>query len=193
MATTGTSGSGKSTLLDICLMLIKPLSGFALLNAEKLDYNSRNIWSKSISLVSQDIFLSHGTVLENILDGFTNTPGVHDEQKLNNVIKISCFVDEIKELSNGSNTLIGERVAQLSGSERQRISIPRALFREKPVLILDEATSVLDEDTQIKILNDIKKMPNAPAVLPVMHRPSTLSLCDKVYIIEGKDLRLLKS
>ena len=190
---TGPSGSGKSTLLDICLMLIKPHSGFALLNAEKLDYDSRDIWSKKISLVSQDIFLSHGTVLENIVDGFTNTPGVHDEQKLNNVLKISCFADEIKELRNGINTLIGERATQLSGGQRQRISIARALFREKPVLILDEATSALDEETQIKILNNIKKMPNAPAVLLVTHRPSTLSLCDKVYIIEGKDLRLLKS
>ena len=142
----GPSGSGKSTLIDVLLGLITPQQGRLLIDNTEIDSSSLRAWQNTIGFVSQSIFLSEGTIAENVAFGIPkekiNIKQVYRSLKLANLEK---FLDG---LDKGLDTMVGERGVQLSGGQRQRIGIARALYYEAKVLVFDEATSSLDGITE---------------------------------------------
>jgi HlyD family secretion protein len=136
----GFSGSGKSTAIDILLGLIKPQKGQLLIDGRPLTSEQTRAWQNNLGFVPQSIFLSDGSIMENITFGLPATE-INSERILQ-VAKLAHLEGFIEELPDGLNTIVGERGVQLSGGQRQRIGIARALYCYVKVLVLDEATSV---------------------------------------------------
>ena len=181
VAITGKTGSGKSTIIDLIIGLIKPNSGFISVDNIKLDDKNISSWQKNIALVPQSIFLSDESILQNICLGYDNDE--IDVKRVNSCIKQVCLEDVINKLPNQYQTKIGERGVRLSGGQIQRIGIARALYKNKNILILDEATNALDEDTEDKIINNIQNMSKDLTIIIISHRPQTLNFCNKKIFI----------
>ena len=175
----GKTGSGKSTLINIMMGLIKPKKGdiFYLNNNIK---NNIHEWYKSISFVSQDPYLIEDSILKNITFDFTNKKV--DRRKLNNAIRNSALIDTIKSLPSGLNTKIRTMSNNLSGGEKQRIALARALYRNSKVLFLDEFTNAIDMKTESQIIKNLQKLKDKTFII-VSHKKSTISKCDKVWKI----------
>lgn len=175
----GRSGEGKTTLIRLLLSLIKPTCGTITLfennsyKSFKLDKNYRSI----ISYVPQGNTLFSGTIEENLRYGNTYA----SESMIYECLKKACALNFVNELSNGLNTIIGERGVGISEGQAQRISIARAFLRKKPILILDEATSALDPETEIKVLHEIKSLSHKPTCIIITHRPSALNICNRIF------------
>ena len=149
----GPSGAGKSTLIDIFLGLIEPQEGQLIVDHTIINDQNRRSWQNSIGFVAQSIFLSEGTIAENIAFGIS-----HDQidlEQVHKVIKLAHLDEFIKTLNNGVDTRVGERGVQLSGGQRQRIGIARALYHKAEVIVFDEATSSLDGVTEKMIMDAI--------------------------------------
>ena len=142
----GPSGSGKSTLIDILLGLIEPEEGELRIDNNIIDNNNRRSWQNSIGFVAQSIFLSEGTIAENV--GFGIPSDQIDIEQVKKVLKLAHLNELIDSLSDGIYTKVGERGVQLSGGQRQRIGIARALYHKAEVIVFDEATSSLDGITE---------------------------------------------
>ena len=180
----GPSGSGKSTFIDIILGLLKPSSGEIFIDNFNIKTNIR-YWQKLIGYVPQNIYLIDDTIKANIAFGL-NDEDISD-YLLNKCIKSAQLHEFIMSLENGINTIVGERGARLSGGQRQRIGIARALYHNPEILILDEATSSLDNDTENRIMNDINQLKGNKTIILIAHRLSTLNNCDKIIkIINGE-------
>ena len=152
LAIMGSSGSGKSTLLDIIMGLIKPTSGGVYFNKKNI-YNLGIKWIYNISYVGQKPFLLDDSIKNNIIFGDRN----YNEELFKKVIDATQLKRFIQSLPNKESTLIGENGKFLSGGQAQRIVIARALYKNKPILILDEATNSVDSYTEKKIINNIRK------------------------------------
>jgi ATP-binding cassette, subfamily B, bacterial PglK len=178
----GKSGSGKSTLMDLVMGLLRPTEGQITIDGQPLDENNIRGWQKQIAHVSQHIFLSDGSILENVAFGIPE-----DEIDRARVLH-ACQEAELEEmidgLPEGLNTMIGERGVRLSGGQRQRIGIARALYKQASILVLDEATSALDDATEAGIMDSIQKLGRSYTVLMIAHRTTTLRDCDRVYRME---------
>jgi ABC-type multidrug transport system fused ATPase/permease subunit len=180
----GSTGIGKSTLLDILMGLLRPAEGELLIDGVSIDEKNINLWQQNISHVPQSIFLTDGTISENIAFG---VPKEYIDQKL----VIDCAKKaQINVLVDGwvskYDTNIGERGVKLSGGQRQRIGIARALYKRSEVIILDEATSSLDTNTEKKVMKAIDDLDQFLTIIMVAHRTSTLINCDRIYkIIDG--------
>ena len=181
VAISGKTGSGKSTIIDLICGLIKPKSGFVYIDDLPLDNENTKYWQKNIALVSQSIFLSDETILENICLGFEENQ--IDIGKVKSCIKKACLEDVIENLPHKYQTKIGERGVRLSGGQIQRIGIARALYRDQNILILDEATNALDEDTEGQIIKNIQNMQKDITIIIISHRPQTLKFCNKEILI----------
>ena len=179
----GETGSGKSTLMDIMMGLLTPTSGNIIIDGIKIDSKSLKKWQSKISHVSQAIFLVDATVNENIAFGALNSQINHP--LIEQSAKISESSDFIKKLNKGLQSKVGERGAQLSGGQLQRIGIARALYKEKEVIFFDEATSALDLFTEEKIMNNIHESKNDITMIMIAHRLQTLKNCD--FIVELKE------
>ena len=180
----GPSGSGKSTFIDIILGLLKPSSGEIFIDNFNIKTNIR-YWQKLIGYVPQNIYLIDDTIKANIAFGL-NDEDISD-YLLNKCIKSAQLHEFIMSLENGINTIVGERGARLSGGQRQRIGIARALYHNPEILILDEATSSLDNDTENRIMDDINQLKGNKTIILIAHRLSTLNNCDKIIkIINGE-------
>jgi ATP-binding cassette, subfamily B, bacterial PglK len=179
----GETGSGKSTLMDIMMGLLTPTSGNIIIDGIKIDSKSLKKWQSKISHVSQAIFLVDATVNENIAFGALNSQMNHP--LIEQSAKISESSDFIKKLNKGLQSKVGERGAQLSGGQLQRIGIARALYKEKEVIFFDEATSALDLFTEEKIMNNIHESKNDITMIMIAHRLQTLKNCD--FIVELKE------
>jgi ABC-type bacteriocin/lantibiotic exporter with double-glycine peptidase domain len=179
----GKTGSGKSTLLDILMGLIHPTSGS--LCVDEVDINRLNNrgWQKHIAHVPQNIFLSDGSIAQNIALGIP-TDDI-DINRVKMVAEIAQLKNFLLTLPNGLHTTVGERGVRLSGGQRQRIGIARALYKGVDVMVFDEATSALDEETEGLLMNAINNLPTNLTVIMVAHRLNTLNKCD--YIIEIKE------
>lgn len=182
----GPSGSGKSTLMDILLGLIKPTAGNFMINKKENLYefnNDSNLyrWRKSIAHVPQSIFLIDSDIYENIAFGLNKYE--IDKNKVVEAAKQAQIDSFIKDLPNGYNTKIGERGVRLSGGQRQRLGIARAIYKDAKILILDEATSSLDNITEKKVMDSINKLSRNLTIVMVAHRLSTLVNCDKLITI----------
>jgi ATP-binding cassette, subfamily B, bacterial PglK len=175
----GSTGSGKSSLLDVMTGLLPPDSGVIVVDGVSIDAGSRlSAWKDKISYVSQRIFLSDSTIRENIA---FNCEGqsIDDEKVIQAAINAQIY-NFIKELPEGFDTYIGENGVQLSGGQHQRIGIARALYKGANVLVLDEATSSLDNETERKIIDKIRSVDEITIIM-VAHRFQTIKNCNTIF------------
>jgi len=180
----GESGSGKTTFLDTILGLVKFNSGS--IKFDNLEFRSNNFSLKNIiGYIPQDVFLLNTTLEENIIFGSNETE--IDYIRMKKSIEISQLDKFIKDLPDGLKTRISDRGINISGGQRQRIGIARAIYKNPKILILDEATSALDLDTESRIMELVYNLDKNITVIIVTHRPSTVSKCNKIYLIkDGK-------
>ena len=174
----GESGSGKSTLLDLILGLHIPINGDITMNKKSIKKNIKS-WRKRVGYVSQDIQLIHDSILKNIAFGIDTNK--IDFKKINKAIKEAKIDKFINSLSEGLDTVVGERGVRLSGGQKQRLAIARALYKSPDILIFDEASSALDVETEKKIMEEINFFKGQKTIIIVAHRLSTLYECDYVY------------
>lgn len=177
----GASGAGKSTLVNILLGFEQPLQGDVKLAGIDLDRINRKWLRKNVICVPQSVLLRSASILDNIL---FNMKDVTDEQ-VQKVLEVACLNEWIAQLPQGINTFIGEQSVKISGGERQRICIARAILRKPRILILDEATSALDPITERTIISNLKNSLVDTTLIFVTHRMSLLSLTDKVIQIDN--------
>ena len=183
----GESGSGKSTLVDLLNGLLKPTKG-------TIKVDDRNIeefitsWQLSIGYVGQEIFLIDDTIMSNIAFGVEENN--IDHNKINQALKASQLSKFISGLENGVETMVGDRGIQLSGGQRQRIGIARALYHNPSVLIFDEATASLDDQTEKQVMKSIYNLKQNKTMIIIAHRISTLNQCDKIYEIQQGQIKL---
>jgi ATP-binding cassette subfamily B protein len=180
IAIVGATGSGKSTLVKLLLRLYEVQSGKITLDGQ--DIKDLVLWDlrRGIGLVSQDVFLFHGTVRDNISYG-------SPDASLSQVIaaaKIAEAEQFIQELPQGYNTIVGERGQKLSGGQKQRIAIARAILKDPPILILDEATSAVDNETEAAIARSLEKITQNRTTIAIAHRLSTIRHSDCIYVME---------
>ena len=177
----GRSGSGKSTLVDLILGLLNPNNGKISVDGIDIKYN-KHLWQKNIGYIPQDIYLLDDTIKNNIVFGI-------DEEKidyklLNESIKTAQLEKFIELSENKLDTIVGNRGAKISGGEKQRIGIARALYNNPKILIFDEATSALDIDNENKILEEIYDGINDKTLIIISHRNNTVKFCESIYVME---------
>lgn len=180
IAVVGSTGSGKSTLVKLLLRLYEIQSGSITLDGLELSDIHLDDLRRSIGLVSQDVFLFHGTVADNIRYGSFNAP----LEDLIQAAKMAEAHDFIEQLPNGYDTIVGERGQKLSGGQRQRLAIARALLKDPPILILDEATSAVDNETEAAIQRSLDKITQHRTTIAIAHRLSTIRNADRIYVME---------
>jgi ATP-binding cassette, subfamily B, bacterial len=184
IAIVGATGSGKSTLVKLLLRLYEIQSGTITLDGIDIQNLHLADLRKSIGLVSQEVFLFHGTVRENIAYG-------SPDADLNSVIaaaKIAEADEFITSLPNGYDTIVGERGQKLSGGQRQRIAIARAVLKNPPILILDEATSAVDNETEAAIQRSLERITLDRTTIAIAHRLSTIRNAHCIYVMEQGQL-----
>lgn len=178
----GQSGSGKTTLVNILTGLLKPGSGKVVV--DDIDITSRMVdFRKQIGYVPQNIFLIDDSLKRNIAFGLDDAD--IDLAKLNDVINAAQLDEVVANLPEGIDALIGERGVKLSGGQRQRIGIARALYNNPSILILDEGTSALDNETEQYIMDSVAKLKGKLTIILVAHRYTTLHFCDIVYKMQN--------
>jgi HlyD family secretion protein len=178
----GPSGSGKSTLIDVLLCLIEPDNGHLKIDGEIINHQNRRSWQNVIGFVAQTIFLSEGTIAENVAFGIPKNQ--IDLNQVQKVLKLAHLSDLISTLDQGIHTKVGERGVQLSGGQRQRIGIARALYNNAEVLVFDEATSSLDGITEKMIMEAIHDFSGKKSIILIAHRLKTVKKCDKIFFID---------
>ncbi len=181
VALVGPTGVGKTTLVSLIPRFYDVTQGCITLDG----YDIRDLWLKSlrqqISIVLQDVFLFHGTVRENILFG---RPDATNDEILA-AAKIANAHDFIVQLPQGYDTLIGERGVKLSGGQKQRLAIARAILKDAPILILDEATSSVDTETELLIQQALERLMVGRTTIIIAHRLSTVRSADVIVVLEG--------
>lgn len=178
----GQSGSGKSTLIDIMLGLLEPLSGSVLINGQTIE-NVKQSWQKQIGYIPQTIFLMDDSLRRNIAIGIADNE--IDELAIVEALKSAQLEDFVASLPEGLDTVVGERGVRLSGGQRQRIGIARALYHRPSVLVLDEATSSLDTETEHGVMQAVQALQGDKTVIIVAHRLSTVEYCDRLYRLDA--------
>lgn len=177
----GPSGSGKSTLIDLLLGLIQPDKGYLKINGHIINDKNCRAWQNTIAFVPQSIFLSEGTIAENVAFGVPEKEINLDQ--VQNALSLAHLYELVQSLDQGIHTKVGERGVQLSGGQRQRIGIARALYHEADVLIFDEATSALDGITEKLIMEAITDFAGKKTIIMIAHRLNTIKYCDQIYFI----------
>jgi ATP-binding cassette subfamily B protein len=180
IAVVGQTGSGKSTLMKLLLRFYSPTDGAIKLDGIDLTGLKIPDLRAAFGLVSQDVFLFHGSVAENIAYG---RPGA-DQQEIEAAAKAAEAHDFIMQLPQAYDTIVGERGQKLSGGQRQRVSIARAVLKDPPVLILDEATSAVDNETEAAIQRSMQVITRGRTTLVVAHRLSTIVNADRIYVLD---------
>ncbi|MEO0836074.1 MAG: ABC transporter ATP-binding protein, partial [Cyanobacteria bacterium J06642_3] len=180
IAIVGATGSGKSTLVKLLLRLYEVQAGKITLDGQ--DIKDIVLWDlrRGIGLVSQDVFLFHGTVRENISYGSPDATIVQIQE----AAKIAEASQFIEELPQGYDTIVGERGQKLSGGQKQRIAIARAVLKDPPILVLDEATSAVDNETEAAIARSLSKITQNRTTIAIAHRLSTIRHSDRIYVMD---------
>lgn len=185
----GKSGSGKSTIIDIlCGFKKNKFSSIKVDNKEINNPEKLDSWQKSIGYVPQNIIILNQSLRENIL--FGSDRKIFDDKILENIIKKVDLNKFVKKTNGGLSQVLRQDGQNISGGEKQRIGIARALINDPELIILDEATSGLDYETENNVLRTIKKLKSTTII--VSHRFNALKNCDKIYMIKGKEFFLLK-
>ena len=183
-AVVGPTGSGKTTILDLICGLLRPDTGEILIDDMPLSEVNLIKWREKIGYVPQEMFLFHESILTNITLG---DPTLGSDAAVA-ALKLSGGWDFVAALPDGLDTLVGERGARLSGGQRQRIAIARALVRKPRLLILDEATSGLDPDTEKAICATLKALTPDMAILAISHQPAIIAVADRIYRLQNGSL-----
>ena len=178
----GSSGSGKSTLVDILLGLLEPTAGIVCIDGHDIQDNLRG-WQDQIGYVPQSIFLTDDTLRRNVAFGLPND--LIDDNAVKSALRSAQLEDFVASLPEGMETVVGERGVRLSGGQRQRIGIARALYNNPDVLVLDEATSSLDTETEHGVMQAVQALQGEKTVIIVAHRLSTVEYCDRLYRLEN--------
>ncbi|MGB7210239.1 MAG: ABC transporter ATP-binding protein [Pyrinomonadaceae bacterium] len=183
-ALVGSSGSGKSTILSLVLNFIQPTKGRVLIDGKDLQSVRLRDYRKHLGVVLQDNFLFDGTILDNIR--FANPEANLDEIKS---VCVTANADEfIEKFPNGYDTVVGERGVKLSGGQRQRIAIARALLANPRILILDEATSSLDSESEALIQEGLNRLRQGRTTFVIAHRLSTIRSADQILVVEAGEI-----
>ncbi|MBN1545866.1 MAG: ABC transporter ATP-binding protein [Syntrophaceae bacterium] len=177
VALVGATGCGKTTLVDVITGLLKPGKGAVEVDGVNIEENLAG-WQRMIGYVPQFIFLLDDTVRSNVAFGLP--PDSIDDNKIAECLRLAQILDFIESLPNGINHQIGENGIQLSGGQRQRIGIARALYNNPQVLILDEATSSLDNDTEKAFVDALKNLHGKLTIIMIAHRLTTVENCDNI-------------
>ncbi|MBN1249294.1 MAG: ABC transporter ATP-binding protein [Anaerolineae bacterium] len=184
VALVGPTGVGKSTLASLIPRFYDVKSGAITLDGHDVrDLKLRSL-REQVSIVLQDVFLFHGTARENILFG---RPGASEEEMIQ-AAKIANAHDFLEKLPDGYDTIIGERGVKLSGGQKQRLAIARAVLKDAPVLILDEATSSVDTQTELLIQQALERLMVGRTTIIIAHRLSTIRSADKIVVLEGSEI-----
>ncbi len=179
----GATGSGKTTTADIILGLLEPQKGILEVDGKIINEQNRKSWQKSIGYVPQYIFLADDTISSNIALGLDiNEISQKSIERAAKAANLHEFI--INELPMGYKTVIGERGVRLSGGERQRLGIARALYHDPKVLVLDEATSAMDNLTEKLIMNAINNLRKNTTIILIAHRLTTIKNCDKIFLLD---------
>ena len=175
----GATGSGKSTLVKLLLRFYEPQQGEIRIDGQPIhDTNVKDV-RRCMGWVSQDVFLFHGTVAENIAYGtFSATP-----DEIMQAAKLAEAHEFIQQLPQGYHTIVGERGQKLSGGQRQRLAIARAILKDPPILILDEATSAVDNETEAAIQKSLAVITQNRTTIAIAHRLSTIRHCHCIYVM----------
>jgi ATP-binding cassette, subfamily B, bacterial len=176
----GSTGSGKSTLVKLLLRLYEVEDGEITLDGVTITDLRLDDLRRAIGLVSQDVFLFHGTVRENIVYGSWEAT---DEAVLR-AARLAEAEDFIGRLPKGYDTIVGERGQKLSGGQRQRIAIARAILKDPPILVLDEATSAVDNETEAAIQRSLERISRDRTTIAIAHRLSTIRSADAIIVLE---------
>lgn len=185
IALVGPTGVGKSTLVSLLARFYDVTKGSIYLDGRNIREYTLDSLRQQISIVLQDVFLFYGTVRENILFGNSDA----SEEDLVAAAKAANAYDFILELPDGFDTLVGERGIKLSGGQKQRISIARAILKNAPILILDEATSSVDTETEMSIQEALERLMKGRTTIVIAHRLSTVKNADKIVVLEDKSIR----
>lgn len=183
VALIGSSGEGKTTIIKLLLSLIEPQSGNISVLSDNESFTNINL-RNFISYVPQGNTLFTGTIKDNIYYGDENAT----LENIENSLELACASNFINDLPKGILTKINEKGGGISEGQAQRLAIARAFLRQKPILILDEATSSLDPKTEIEVLNSVKNLKHKPTCLIITHRPSALNICDRILKLQGGNI-----
>jgi ABC-type bacteriocin/lantibiotic exporter with double-glycine peptidase domain len=179
----GPSGSGKSTLVDILMGLLEPIDGALVIDGVEVSNSNRSSWQSNLSHVPQTVFISEGSIEENIAFGIAANK--IDWIRVREAARMAQIHNFIESLPDGYATAVGERGIRLSGGQRQRIGIARALYRQCNVLVLDEATSALDNDTEFSVMRAVDQLSKQLTIILIAHRLTTLKGCDFIVQINN--------
>ncbi|MCL2678819.1 MAG: ABC transporter ATP-binding protein/permease [Dehalococcoidia bacterium] len=184
VALVGPSGVGKSTLVSLIPRFYDVSNGAVMLDGKDIKTITLESLRRQVSIVLQDVFLFHGTVRDNILFG---RPDATDEEVIA-AAKAANAHEFVTAMPDGYDTLVGERGVKLSGGQKQRISIARALLKDAPVLILDEATSSIDTETEVLIQQALERLMAGRTTIIIAHRLSTIRGADQIVVLDGKHI-----
>ncbi|MBD0379733.1 ABC transporter ATP-binding protein [Paenibacillus sedimenti] len=180
-AIVGKSGAGKSTLIDLLIGLVKPEKGEVFVDGNPLTIASMFSLRRAISYVSQDPFLFHASLRENLQIAAPHA----SEKQMWEALRFTASDDFVKKLPQGLDTDMGDRGLRLSGGERQRIVLARAILRKPSILVLDEATSALDSENEAKIQEALELLKGTMTIIVIAHRLSTIRNADQVVVLNG--------
>ncbi|MFD2190799.1 ABC transporter ATP-binding protein [Pistricoccus aurantiacus] len=181
LALVGATGSGKSTLIKLLLRFHDSDAGQIRIDDQRIDTLSLNSLRGAIGLVSQEVYLFEGSVRDNIAYGKPDAP----QAAIIEAARTAEAWDFIQALPNGLDTLVGERGVRLSGGQRQRLSLARALLKDPPILVLDEATSAVDNETEAAIQRSLSRIARGRTVIVIAHRLSTIVQADEIVVIHA--------
>jgi ATP-binding cassette subfamily C protein len=185
-ALTGSSGAGKTTVADLIMGLVKPHRGRIWIDSLPLTEVDIRSWRRMIGYVPQEILLLHDTVMKNVSLG---DPAL-SEQEVESALRLAGAWDFVMTLPQGLNSTVGERGGKLSGGQRQRIVIARALAQEPALLILDEATSGLDPESESSIYRSLRHLRGKLTILAISHQPAVMTAADRTYRLEDGEALL---
>jgi len=188
VAFVGPSGAGKTTLADLVLGILTPEAG-CIFHQGKMAHRNFNEWGRHIGYIPQQIYLLDETILENVAFGIDREK--IDEDRVWKALEQAQLVEFVESLPEGLETVVGDRGIRLSGGQRQRIGIARALYNDPSILVLDEATSSLDDDTEKAVMDAIISLAGKKTMIIIAHRLSTIEHCDIVYRIENGSVNKL--
>jgi len=181
----GSSGAGKTTIVDLILGVLTPDSGGVYYNGKSVHHNHGE-WSKLVGYIPQQIYLLDESIRENIAFGIDRNE--IDESKIWKALEQAQLAEYVRSLPDGLDTIVGDRGVRLSGGQRQRVGIARAMYEDPPILVLDEATSSLDNETEKAVMDAVMGFQGNKTMLIVAHRLSTIDHCDIVYRVEERKI-----
>ena len=177
----GHSGAGKSTIINLLPRFYDPQNGSIKIDGQNIKDVSLSSLRKHLSMVSQDVILFDDTIKNNIAYAKQSA----SMEDIANACKFAAADEFIEKLPNGYDTLIGENGIRLSGGQKQRISIARAILKESPIILLDEATSSLDAESEEIVQNAINNLTKNKTTLVIAHRLSTIHNADKIFVMKN--------